>query len=123
MEGRISPSAPEKFRYWARASAWNVRTRTPPTPSAASRLPISLAALSVKVTARILPAAWVPPATWWAIRRVMVVVFPDPAPARITTGPCTAATACAWASLRPSKIGAMLEPVLEPVLARVMATP
>jgi hypothetical protein len=49
--------------------------------------------LSVKVTARIWSAANTPDATWFAMRRVIVVVFPEPAPARMHTGPRTASTA------------------------------
>lgn len=41
--------------------------------------------------------------TWLAIRRVIVVVFPDPAPASITTGPRTASTARRCSGLRSSK--------------------
>ena len=52
FEGRISSLRPDSVRYWASASAWKVLTRTPGKPSAASRDPISRAALSVKVTAR-----------------------------------------------------------------------
>ena len=51
------------------------------------------AALSVKVTARIWRGANAPVATWCAIRRVIVVVLPEPAPARMQTGPRTASAA------------------------------
>jgi len=70
-----------------------VLARTPVTPSVSSRARISPAALSVNVTARTCEAENAPVATWLAIRRVMVVVFPDPAPARMQTGPRTASTA------------------------------
>ena len=66
---------------------------TPGAPSASSRARNSPAALSVNVTARISSARNAPVATWFAIRCVIVVVLPDPAPARMQTGPRTASTA------------------------------
>ena len=63
---------------------------------------ISLAALLVKVTARI-SAAGTFFSSMWAIRQVTVRVLPVPAPARIMTGPSSAATAWRWAGLRESK--------------------
>ena len=60
------------------AAEWKVRAVTPPTPSRSSRSLISVAALSVKVTARISCGSNSPIATWFAMRRVIVVVFPEP---------------------------------------------
>ena len=65
------------------AAEWNVRASTPSTPSASSRRFSSLAALSVKVTARIRDGSNAPLRTWQAIRCVIVVVLPVPAPARM----------------------------------------
>jgi len=62
--------------------------------------------LSVNVTARIWPAPKAPTATWFAIRRVIVVVFPEPAPARMQTGPRTVSTARRCSGFSPSKIAA-----------------
>ncbi len=61
------------------------------------------AALSVKVTARICDGSKAPAKTWFAIRRVIVVVFPEPAPARMQTGPRTASTAARCCGFSPSK--------------------
>jgi hypothetical protein len=80
-----------------------VRAWTPATPSPASRSRITPAALSVKVTARISDGSNAPVSTWFAIRRVIVVVFPEPAPARMQTGPRTASTAARCCSFNPSK--------------------
>ena len=109
--GRSSPSSsPRKWRSWASAAEWNVRAGTPCAPSRASRSRISVAALSVKVTARISPGANVPVATWLAIRRVIVVVLPEPAPARMHTGPRTASTARRCSGLRPATMSSLATP-------------
>jgi len=97
------PSGPAKWRSWASAAEWNVRAATPPAPSASSRVRISPAALSVNVTARICVGANAPVATWFAIRRVIVVVLPEPAPARMQTGPRTASAARRCSGLSPSR--------------------
>ena len=47
----------------------------------------------MNVTARICDGRNAPEATWLAIRCVIVVVLPEPAPARMQTGPRTASTA------------------------------
>ena len=47
-----------------------------------------------------------PSATWFAIRRVIVVVLPEPAPARMQTGPRTVSTARRCSGFNPSKIAA-----------------
>ncbi len=88
---------------WPSAAAWNVRASTPSTPSARSRAFNSPAAFSVNVTARIWAGRNSPRATWHAIRRVIVVVFPVPAPARMATGPRVARAASRCASFRPSR--------------------
>jgi hypothetical protein len=104
FDGRIFPGSKPKERSWARAAEWNVRVVTPSTPRPARRSRISAAALSVKVTARSCRASKVAVATWFAIRLVIVVVFPEPAPARMQTGPRTVSTACRCSSLSPAKI-------------------
>jgi len=59
----------------------------------------------VKVTARI-SCGWNSPiATWFAILRVIVVVFPEPAPARMQTGPRTVSTARRCSGFSPAKMG------------------
>src|SRR5919109_1484310 len=105
FEGRISPTRPGAKKWsCASAAAWKVRAGTPATPRRASRSRISFAALSVKVTARISWGLKAPVATWLAMRRVMVVVLPDPAPARMQTGPRVVPTARRCSGLRPAKI-------------------
>ena len=68
-------------------------------PSALQRL---LHDLSVNVTAISCAGANAPTATCCAMRRVIVVVFPEPAPARMHTGPRTASAARRCSGLRPS---------------------
>ena len=80
LDGRIGPAARRSSASWPSAAAWNVCALTPFAPSATSRARISPAALSVNVTARISSAANAPVATWFAMRRVIVVVLPEPAP-------------------------------------------
>ena len=63
------------------AAEWNVRASTPSTPSAWRRRASSPAALSVNVTARICDGSNAPLRTWHAMRCVIVVVLPVPAPA------------------------------------------
>src|SRR3989339_128194 len=65
---------------------------------------ISLAALSVKVNARISPGLASFSAISQAIRRVMTVVFPVPAPATIRSGPFLWVTAAVCSGLRPARI-------------------
>ena len=101
---RIRPGSPAKRRSSASAAEWNVDARTPSTPSAASRARSSPAALSVNVTATTSAGANAPLATCQAIRRVIVVVLPVPAPARMQTGPCVASTAARCSSFSPAKI-------------------
>ena len=68
----------------------------------AMRSRISLAALLVKVTARISEAG-IFRSSMWTMRQVTVRVLPVPAPARMSTGPSRAPTAWRWAWLRDSK--------------------
>src|SRR5262245_53497881 len=112
-----TPSGPRP-KEWSccRALAWKVRARTPSIPSRPSLARISPAALSVNVTARISGAANVPVATCHAMRRVIVVVLPDPAPARITTGPRTASTARRCSAFSPSNTAS---PSTRPTLVSV----
>src|SRR5829696_1681342 len=76
------------------------RVRRPTSCSTGSR--ISAAALLVNVIARISPGCACPDRTRWAIRRVRTAVLPDPAPARMRSGPSPWRTASRWGSLRPS---------------------
>ena len=62
---------------------------------------ISLAALLVKVTARISEGS-IRFSNMWAIRQVTVRVLPVPAPASSITGPSSAPTASRWAWFRES---------------------
>jgi len=59
--------------------------------------------LSVNVTAMICVGSKAPDATCCAMRRVIVVVFPEPAPARMQTGPRTASAARRCSGFRPSR--------------------
>jgi hypothetical protein len=94
FEETIFSTRPGAKRWsWASAAEWNVRAVTPGAPSASRRVRSWPAALSVKVTARISPARKAPDVTWRAIRCVIAVVFPEPAPARMQTGPRTVSTA------------------------------
>src|SRR4051794_7369140 len=68
-----------------------------------TRSRISAAALLVNVIARISPTrarcVW----TRYAIRCVSTRVLPEPAPARISSGPSPCSTASRWGGLRPSR--------------------
>ena len=101
--GSARPRSGAKWRSCRSAAEWNVEARTPLTPSAASRAFSSPAALSVNVTAMIWVGANAPVATCCAMRRVIVVVLPDPAPARMQTGPRTASAARRCSGFRPSR--------------------
>ena len=104
FDGKMGPSrSGAKWRSWRSAAEWNVEARTPAAPSAARRERSSLAALSVNVTAMIAFAGNAPVATCCAMRRVIVVVFPDPAPARMHTGPRTVSAARRCSGFRPSR--------------------
>ena len=118
FDGRIWPiRSPAKKRSCASAAEWNVRATTPRTPSPASRSRMTPAALSVKVTARISDGSKAPVSTWFAIRRVIVVVLPEPAPARMQTGPRTASTAARCCGFSPSKTSIATQASLGPASA------
>ena len=104
------PGPGAKQRSCANAAEWNVRAGTPRRASAASRAPSLPQPCRVNVTARISVGANVPVATWFAIRRVIVVVFPEPAPARMHTGPRTVSTARRCSALRSAKISSTIHP-------------
>src|SRR5438105_12252041 len=104
FDGRILPTdCGAKCRSCLSAAEWKVDARTPAAPSAASRSFSSPAALSLNVTAMICAGANAAPATCCAIRRVIVVVFPVPAPARMHTGPRTASAARRCSGFSPSR--------------------
>ena len=63
---------------------------------------ISLAALFVNVTHRMLPGMIPRSFTRYANRPDSARVLPEPAPATTRTGPSVVVTACRWASLSPS---------------------
>ena len=89
---------------WRRADAWNVRASTPSTPEAGQA--------GLQLAGRLLGEGdredrrrrrTRRPATWCAMRWVIVVVLPVPAPARIATGPRTASAARRCASFSPAR--------------------
>src|SRR3954453_7473837 len=85
---------------------WNVithmaRARLPTSSSTRSR--ISWAALLVKVIARISPGRVWPVPTKWAMRWVSTRVLPEPAPARISSGPSPCSTASRCGGFRPAR--------------------
>ena len=83
----------QKWRSWLSAWAWNVRAVTPGRPRARSRSTISPAAFSVKVTTSTWSGGTASVAIAYAVRRLMTRVLPEPAPARMATGPRVAVTA------------------------------
>src|SRR5438105_4556123 len=94
FDGRMRPSrSGAKWRSCLSAAEWKVPARTRVTPRAARRARNSPPALSVNVTAMICAGSNAPDATCCAMRRVIVVVLPVPAPARMQTGPRTASAA------------------------------
>src|SRR5450759_3577739 len=74
----------------------------PGRPRCESRSAISPAALSVNVTTRTRLGSTAPVATAYATRWVTTRVFPDPAPAWMTSGPRVIRTASAWAGSSPT---------------------
>ena len=70
-----------------------------------TRSTISSAALSVKVRARISDGFARFSAISQAIRRVMTVVLPVPAPATISSGPSPCVTALRWRAVRSASSG------------------
>ena len=68
----------------------------------AIRSRISPAALLVKVMARICEGQACPVSIMWAMRWIMVRVFPDPAPASINSGPSMVSAASRCRGFNPS---------------------
>src|SRR5215470_13661257 len=98
------PAAAAWRRSRRRAQEWKVLTtarRAAPPTSLAARSRISPAALFVNVTATIVRGS-APASTRRASRCVMTRVFPDPAPARTSSGPFWWRTASFCSGLRPS---------------------
>src|SRR5438046_2032261 len=100
----IRPGGAPKRCSSASAVEWKVEARTPSTPRPASRARSSPAALSVNVTATSSEAGNAPLATCQAMRRVIVVVLPVPAPARMHTGPRVASAAARCSAFRSPRI-------------------
>src|SRR5437899_2043813 len=75
--------------------------------SASTRARISSAALLVKVTASTSSGRACPSPTRYAMRLVMTRVFPEPAPARISSGPliCRTASRCSGLSVSRNCMG------------------
>ena len=101
--------APSSRRIWAHR-AWKVpiltfRPSSAPT-RATIRSRISPAALFVNVTARIRHGATFRTPTRWATRWATTRVLPDPAPARMRSGPSVVVTARACSGLRRARIRA-----------------
>jgi len=69
------------------------------------RVSISLAALLVKVTARMPPGVTCPVCSSQAMRVVSTRVLPEPAPARISAGSGGRVTAASCSALRPCSSG------------------
>ena len=76
--------------------------------SSETRSFISLAALLVKVSAKI-HSGGIPRSKRWAIRTVITRVLPLPAPAKSNTGLSVKRTACRWGSLRSERFKDMRE--------------
>src|SRR4051812_7614681 len=86
-------------------AAWNVMThiaRTARPTSSSTRSRISAAALLVNVMARISSARAWRVRSRYAIRWVSTRVLPEPAPARMSSGPSPCVTASRWGGVRPS---------------------
>ena len=75
--------------------------------SSSTRSRISCAALLVKVMASSSPARARPVCTSQAMRWVSTRVLPEPAPARMSSGPSPWVTAARWGALRPSSRAAI----------------
>jgi len=88
--------------------AWKVLIRVSVKPygtSRSTRSVISSAARSVKVSARICDGRARFSAISQAMRRVMTVVLPVPAPATISSGPSPCVTALRWRAVRSASSG------------------
>jgi hypothetical protein len=99
---RIRPGSPANRRSSAGAAEWNVDARALDSESGEPRA--APGRLVGERDGDELRGADLPLATCHAIRLVIVVVFPVPAPARMQTGPRVASTAARCSSFRPSKI-------------------
>src|SRR3989337_2402635 len=103
----LRPMAPPSRRRIRAQMAWKVpmvASRAASSPiSPALRPRISLAALLVEVTATICHG-FVPGATRYATRCARTLVLPDPAPARMRSGPLACETASACGGLRRARI-------------------
>ncbi|MNT56794.1 hypothetical protein D3C72_1941240 [compost metagenome] len=87
---------------------WNVPIHMPRTllgSMVERRVSISLAALLVKVTARMPPGVARPVCSSQAMRVVSTRVLPEPAPARISAWPAGRVTAANCSSLSPLSSG------------------
>ena len=73
--------------------------------SSSTRSRISCAALLVKVMASSSPARARPVCTSQAMRWVSTRVLPEPAPARMSSGPSPWVTAARWGSFKPLQQG------------------
>ena len=102
---RDKPIFSPSRRKMRTAKAWKVDTQMSRATSSDNNAPIrsriSLAALLVKVIAKIRHGITFKSFTKWAIRCVNTRVFPDPAPAIIKSGPCVVWTASACLSFIP----------------------
>src|ERR1700737_3886459 len=101
---RVSPSASASRRRIRAPAAWNVATQSRsasgPT-SFSTRSRSSPAALFVKVTARISGARARRSRRRCAMRWVRTRVFPEPAPARMSSGPSPWRTPPGWGGVGP----------------------
>ena len=101
-KARVRPSPPIRSASMSRRSTrtqkeWKVEScglaSVEPASSLSTRSPISAEALLVKVTARMESGATPFASIRYAMRCVMTRVLPEPAPARMSTGPSVASTA------------------------------
>ncbi|MNT31189.1 hypothetical protein D3C72_1670150 [compost metagenome] len=101
VEGRLASFQCARSRRLHRP--WKVPIHMPRTFTgsiAVSRVIISLAALLVKVTARMPPADTCPVCSSQAMRVVSTRVLPEPAPARMRALPAGSVTAASCSALR-----------------------
>ncbi len=106
MKLRFIPMPSASVRMNWQPNEWNVLTTTPrprPPVKESTRWRISAAALLVKVTARMFQG-FTPSDNRWAMRQVITRVFPEPAPAKIRSGPSPWVTAWRWGGFRASRM-------------------
>src|SRR3954451_2313416 len=124
MRGNSDPATRgQKCRSCRRAAAWKVIAETPRCPTAASRARISVAALSVKVTTSTSTGRTASVASAYATRRLITRVLPDPAPARMASGPRTVVTASRWASSRSASRASGSGSAIGPIVAGPAPSP